>query len=268
MSASYQHLALAEVKPGMILSDVLLDKQGQVLLPQGAVLTAATIVLLLALALGLWLSTHGGWPILVLGMISLMCAVAYTGGPFPLAYHGLGDLFVLLFFGLFAVLGTAWVQVAQAVGKSLARTDIIAFSHGPVRITTPSDRWLLNLPPEWWLVAAAVGFQATTIIAVNNQRDLITDARVGKRTLAVRLGEAKARVYYGALHLATALCWWSAALWLGQRWLFRLHLLFGLIMALGFTGAVRLGREEADNRTLFIGILGGNIAWGIVDGGM
>lgn len=181
-----------------------------------AMLIATAIVLLAALAIGLGLATLGGWPILVLGIISLVCAIAYTGGPFPLAYHGLGDLFVLLFFGLFAVLGTAWVQVATVVGKGLAATPHFAFGSAKRQLTTAADQWILHLPPEWWLIAAGVGLQATTIIAVNNLRDRVTDERVGKRTLAVRLGDRGARVYYGLLHGAAALCWWTAALWLGQ----------------------------------------------------
>jgi 1,4-dihydroxy-2-naphthoate octaprenyltransferase len=142
-----------------------------------AMLAATAVVLALAFAVGLYLTTFGGWPILVLGCISLVCAVAYTAGPFPLAYVGLGDLFVLLFFGFFAVLGTLWVQQ-------------------PV--------W--PFPLLAWLVAATVGLQATAIIAVNNLRDIPTDARVGKRTLAVRLGDRLTRRYYLSLHVGAGGC--------------------------------------------------------------
>jgi len=120
---------------------------------------------------------------------------------------------------LFAVLGTVWVQVGKVVGPALALTDRFAFGRGKTQLTTTADQWIFCLPPEWWLIATAVGLQATTIIAVNNQRDINTDARVGKRTLAVRLGESRSRFYYGLLHLAAAACWWAAALWLGQAWL-------------------------------------------------
>ncbi len=143
-----------------------------------AMLIATGVVLTAALAVGLWLAQIGGWPVLLLGLISLICAVAYTGGPFPLAYIGLGDLFVLLFFGLFAVLGSAWVQVADG-----SRT----------------------LPPAWWCAAVGVGLQATAIIAVNNLRDIATDAPVGKRTVCVRLGDRASRWYYGALHAGAGL---------------------------------------------------------------
>jgi 1,4-dihydroxy-2-naphthoate octaprenyltransferase len=172
---------------------------------------AAGGVLLLALIVGLWLSERGGWPILVLGVVSLICALAYTGGPFPLAHHGLGDLFVFLFFGLFAVLGTAWVQVAPVLAKVWG----VPFAFDARMLT--SDHWWLRLPLEWWAVAAAIGCQATAIICVNNLRDIASDARVGKRTLAVRLGERGTRIYFGCLHLAATAGWMAAASW--RPWL-------------------------------------------------
>jgi 1,4-dihydroxy-2-naphthoate octaprenyltransferase len=156
-----------------------------------AMLVATGITLALALAVGLWLAVAGGWPVLVLGLISLACAVAYTAGPFPLAYVGLGDLFVLLFFGWFAVLGSAWVQVAPVAAKLIGT--------------------VCGLPLPWWLVASAVGLQAAAIIAVNNLRDLATDALAGKRTLCVRLGDRPSRMYYGVLHAAASLCLFIAA---------------------------------------------------------
>jgi len=172
-----------------------------------AMLIATGVVLTLAFLVGLYLTTFGGWPILVLGCISLVCAVAYTAGPFPLAYVGLGDLFVLLFFGFFAVLGSLWVQ---------------------------HPNW--PFAPMAWLIAAAVGLQATAIIAVNNLRDIATDVRVGKRTLAVRLGDRLTRSYYFALHLFAGACL-SAAWILGgpqHLWLAAaIALLGGAILAGG-----------------------------------
>ena len=150
-----------------------------------AMLGATAAVLLLALLLGLWLASIGGWPILVLGVVSLVCAVAYTGGPYPLAYLGLGDLFVLLFFGLFAVLGSAWIQVAGT--------------------SSP------HLPPAWWAVAVGIGLQAAAIICVNNLRDIATDAPAGKRTVCVRLGDRASRWYYLGLHAGAALAYLVAA---------------------------------------------------------
>ncbi len=128
----------------------------------------AALALGLALLGGLYLSTVGGWPILLLGVLSLVCAVAYTAGPFPLGYHGLGDLFVLLFFGLAAVIGTVWLQTGA-------------------------------LNPLAVYAGLGVGALATAILVVNNLRDRHTDARAGKRTLAVRFGARAARVEYSAL---------------------------------------------------------------------
>jgi 1,4-dihydroxy-2-naphthoate octaprenyltransferase len=111
----------------------------------------------LALLVGVYLAWVGGWPIVVIGLSSMLAAVAYTAGPYPLGYHGLGDLFVLVFFGFVAVMGTAFVQVGHVPGLA------------------------------WW-ASVPVGALATAVLVVNNLRDLATDARVGKRTLAVRLG--------------------------------------------------------------------------------
>ena len=127
------------------------------LIPPETVRNATYTVLGLALLLGIYLVWVGGIPVVIIGVASLVCAVAYTGGPFPLAYHGLGDLFVFLFFGLVAVGGSYWVQA-------------------------------LDFGPEVLLAGAGMGALNTAILVVNNLRDLETDARAGKRTLAVRLG--------------------------------------------------------------------------------
>jgi 1,4-dihydroxy-2-naphthoate octaprenyltransferase len=140
------------------------------LIPPEAVKRATFLVLGLALIPGLYLVWIGGMPILLVGLASLVCAVAYTGGPFPLAYHGLGDLFVFLFFGLVAVGGTFWVQA-------------------------------LSFGPEVLLAGAGMGALSTAILAVNNLRDLETDERAGKRTVAVRLGHAGTK--FELLFLAT-----------------------------------------------------------------
>ena len=124
---------------------------------------ATVVTLSLALLVGLYLINIGGWPIAAIGIASLTCAVAYTGGPFPLAYVGLGDLFVFLFFGLAAVAGTTFVQ-------------------------------LLYVPPEAWIAGASIGLLATAILVVNNLRDRETDAVANKRTLAVRFGSKAARI--------------------------------------------------------------------------
>lgn len=148
-----------------------------------AMLIGAAIALALAAGVGAWLASASGWQLWLIGLGSVVAALAYTLGPVPLAYVGLGDLFVLLFFGLAAVLGSAWVQA-------------------PV--------WPLSA--AWWWAATAVGLQATTLIAINNLRDIPTDARTGKRTLAVRLGDRTTRIYHLALHLLAGGAWLAAGL--------------------------------------------------------
>ena len=144
-----------------------------------AVALATAMTFGLAIASGLYLFSVAGWQILVLGLISVGCGIAYTGGPFPLAYVGLGDLFVLVFFGPVAVAGTYFVQ---------ARV------------------WSI----EAMLVAVPVGLLMTAILVVNNLRDRHTDAVAGKRTLAVRFGEEFTRVQYNVLVLGAHL--WLVAL--------------------------------------------------------
>lgn len=126
----------------------------------------------IASAFGLYLTWSAGWPIVAIGIASIIAGIAYTGGPWPLGYHGLGDLCVLAFFGFIAVCGTAYVQLGYV--PALA---------------------------AW--ASVPVGALATAILVVNNMRDMTTDARAGKRTLAVRLGRRAALVEY-VLLLAAA----------------------------------------------------------------
>jgi 1,4-dihydroxy-2-naphthoate octaprenyltransferase len=135
------------------------------------VLGAALLSFGLAVLVGLYLVWVGGWPIVAIGVASVLSGYAYTGGPFPLGYIGLGDLFVMVFFGFVAVCGTYYVQALSVPGVA-----------------------------AW--VSVPVGAIGTALIVVNNLRDADTDARVGKRTLAVRLGKPFARGEYAALLLA------------------------------------------------------------------
>lgn len=123
-----------------------------------------------AFLIGLILVWHGGWVILAIGILSLLFGYAYTGGPYPLAYNGLGDLFVMIFFGIVAVNGTYFLL-----------TDTVSY---PVFITSLS-----------------CGALATNILVVNNLRDSETDARVGKRTLGVMFGDGFLRLEYTVLLL-------------------------------------------------------------------
>jgi 1,4-dihydroxy-2-naphthoate polyprenyltransferase len=130
-----------------------------------AVRRAMILVLAAAMLPGAYLVAVAGWPIVWIGLASIACAVLYTGGPYPLAYHGLGDVFVFVFFGLVAVGGTYYVQA-------------------------------LSWTPDALLAGAGLGALSTALLVVNNLRDIETDARAGKRTLAVRLGRAGTRVEY------------------------------------------------------------------------
>lgn len=128
--------------------------------------------------LGLYLVAIGGWPILLIGVLSLLFAWAYTGGPFPIAYSGLGDVFVFIFFGLVAVGGTFYVQA-------------------------------LSLPFPVLVAAAAPGAFSVCILLVNNIRDIDTDRKVGKMTLPARIGATAARALYVTLTvLAYAVPFW------------------------------------------------------------
>lgn len=143
-------------------------------LPPRRVLAAVGVTFAIATAAGLYLAAVAGWPVVVIGVASLACGIAYTGGPWPLSYVGIADLFVFVFFGLVAVGGTYFVL---AGGLSLS-----AIYGG-----------------------AVLGFLATAVLAVNNLRDRSGDGRVGKRTLAVRYGEAFARNQYMVLVTCAAL---------------------------------------------------------------
>jgi 1,4-dihydroxy-2-naphthoate octaprenyltransferase len=160
------------------------------LISHRAVLIATGVALALATATGLVLVARGGWPLLLLGVAAVTCAVAYTGGPFPIGYLGLGEVFVFLFFGLVAVTGTSWVQTLDLTPLALAAA----------------------VPPG----ALAVG-----ILIVNNLRDLPTDAVAGKRTVAVRIGPERTRIEYGAMlaiAAASPIAFWLAG-WLDWWWI-------------------------------------------------
>jgi 1,4-dihydroxy-2-naphthoate octaprenyltransferase len=135
------------------------------------VLVATWVAFAVAVAAGIYLATVAGVVILIVGAASILAGVLYTGGPRPYGYEGLGELFVFLFFGLVAVNGSYYVQ--------LERLDWLPFG-----------------------LSLAVGFLATAILVVNNVRDLETDRRAGKMTLAVRLGRPRTRSLYALLIVA------------------------------------------------------------------
>jgi 1,4-dihydroxy-2-naphthoate octaprenyltransferase len=124
-----------------------------------------------AAATGVYLTAVAGWPVIAIGVASILAGIAYTGGPYPLGYHGLGDVFVFAFFGVVAVCGTTFVQ----------RGDVPALAIGS---------------------SLAVGAVSTAILVVNNLRDRAEDTVTGKRTLAVRFGRRAAVAEYGLLLVA------------------------------------------------------------------
>jgi 1,4-dihydroxy-2-naphthoate octaprenyltransferase len=201
-----------------------------------AVMRGGAVCLAMAVLLSVPLVLHGGWPIVVIGLFSLFFAYAYTGGPFPLAYLGLGEIFVVLFFGIIAVAGTFYLNT-------------LAWS------------W------ESVLAGLQIGLHASVLLAVNNLRDIESDHAAGKRTLAARFGLTFARRENAALVMAPfvlgiawlplgylwafllplmtlPLAWWLARACLAaapdrsvNRLLAQaaaLHTAFGLLLALGF----------------------------------
>ena len=205
------------------------------LIPPDTVRTAMIAVFGLAGLVGLYLVFAGGWPILVIGVLSIAAGVLYTGGPYPLAYHGLGDPFVFVFFGLVAVCGTAFLHTGA-------------------------------VPPVAWYAALPVAMIVTAIIVVNNLRDIDTDRLARKHTLAVLVGRRATQVEYAILlALAYLLLPLGPLLGLTSGWVLlplltlplavslaravfgeqgrplnralagtgRLHLLFGVLLAVG-----------------------------------
>jgi len=138
------------------------------LLSEAQMMRALALCLGAAFASGLALTAVAGWPILAIGVAGMVSAVAYTGGPYPLGYHGLGDLFVLLFFGWAAVAGTTFAQTGT--------WEPLAFG-----------------------VGTALGCFGMAVLTVNNLRDFEGDRQVGKRTLVVRLGRERGLQYHAML---------------------------------------------------------------------
>src|SRR5579875_1917573 len=142
---------------------------------------ASAITFATAIGLGFYLVIVGGWPIVAIGLAAVASGIAYTGGPWPLGYHGLGDLFVFIFFGVVAVVGTFYLQAGMVNNAAI----------------------MASMP---------VAMLVTAILVVNNLRDIDTDRRAGKRTLAVRLGRGATRLQYSILVLGAYLI--AAAMWL------------------------------------------------------
>ena len=163
------------------------------LLAPRTVMTGGAACLALAVALSIPLVLHGGWPIVVIGIFSLFFAYAYTGGPFPLAYLGLGEIFVVLFFGIIAVAGTFYLNTLELSSAAV-------------------------------LAGLQIGLHSSVLLAVNNLRDIDSDRAANKRTLAARFGLTFARRENAVLDMAPfvlGIAW----LPLGYLWAFLLPLM-------------------------------------------
>jgi 1,4-dihydroxy-2-naphthoate polyprenyltransferase len=145
------------------------------LVPPRQVLVATYVAFGLAVLAGAYLIATAGWELLLVGAASILAGVLYTGGPRPYGYEGLGEVFVFLFFGVVAVTGSYFAQVE-------------------------------DLTWEAFVLAVPVGLLASAILVVNNVRDLETDRRAGKRTLAVRLGRPRARTLYAVMVYGAFVC--------------------------------------------------------------
>ena len=140
-------------------------------LPANQVRKGAALSFGLAFALGCYLIAIGGWPILAVGVASIIAGFAYSSGPRPIAYTGYGELFVWIFFGLVAVSGSHYLQTGE-----ISQTAVLA--------------------------GALIGSPAAAVLVVNNYRDLENDAQVGRRTVAVRFGRSVSRLEFAVLMLA------------------------------------------------------------------
>ena len=173
------------------------------LLSAETVMRAAWVCLFGAAACGIPLVYRCGWPMLIVGLASIAAAYLYTGGPYPLAYHGLGELFVMIFFGFVAVGGTFYAHSLQLTRSAL-------------------------------LAGFAAGALATVLLVINNLRDADNDRRSNKRTLAVRFGDrfARAEIVFFALSPFVAIAWLA---WLRSEYGFLLTLaaipLAGMLIA-------------------------------------
>jgi 1,4-dihydroxy-2-naphthoate polyprenyltransferase len=185
------------------------------LVPPRQVLVATYVSFGVAVLCGVYLVYLAGPILLAIGAASILAGVLYTGGPRPYGYEGLGEVFVFLFFGIVAVTGSYYVQAEEVT-------------------------W------EAFVLAVPVGLLASSILVVNNVRDLESDRRAGKRTLAVRLGRERARTLYGLMvygaFVTAPAPWVAGAL---SAWL-----LLPLVLLPAAVGLVRLVRRHSDGPTL------------------
>jgi 1,4-dihydroxy-2-naphthoate octaprenyltransferase len=205
----------------------------------GAVKRAAVLAGFIAAVAGFIIAATTSWWLLVVGVFALVAGWTYTGGPKPYGYLGLGEVFVFVFFGLVATVGTVFAIVE-------------------------------SVPVVAWPAAAAVGLLACALLVVNNLRDIPTDREVGKRTLAVRLGVARTRYLYVACVFGAILLGVLCALWRPAA----LFIIAGVPAALGPARAV-LGGASGRELIPVLGmtgraqlVLGGLLAAGLAVSGL
>ena len=185
------------------------------LVPPRQVLIATYVTFGLAVLVGIYLIVVAGWQLLIVGVASILAGIAYTGGPKPYGYEGLGEVFVFLFFGVVAVAGSYFVQAGHLDWQAFA-------------------------------LAVPVGLLAAGILVVNNVRDIDSDRRAGKRTLAVRLGREPTRTMFSTVIYLAYVC--TPITWLWGRataWV----LLPVLTVPLA-AGVVRIVRSRSDGPSL------------------
>jgi 1,4-dihydroxy-2-naphthoate polyprenyltransferase len=191
------------------------------LLPPRRVLVGTWVAFGVAVAAGAYLIAIAGWELLAVGAASILAGVLYTGGPRPYGYEGLGEVFVFLFFGIVAVVGSYFVQTERL-------------------------RW------EAFALAVPIGLLAAAILVVNNIRDIESDRRAGKRTLAVKLGRPRARILYasclGLAFVAPVAIWAAGGL---SAWL-----LLALLAAPLAVPLVRTVAERTDGPSLNAALAG------------
>ena len=200
------------------------ERHGPLRVTQAGLLTPAKmkrgmwIIFGLSALFGLYLAFLHGWLVIVLGLAAIVSAITYTGGPFPLGYYGLGDLFVFIFFGLMCVAGTYYVQTGSVSAAA------------------------------WWM-SVPIGLIITDILVVNNLRDLDNDRSAGKRTLAVLVGERWTRIQYISL-MIVAFILLPVLIWHGTLPVFTLLAWLSLPLAWKSTQLVLTQRGRPLNAAL------------------
>ena len=195
------------------------------LLSASVVMRAAYVCFGLAVLCGVPLIVRGGWPIVIIGVVSILAAYAYTGGPYPLAYNGLGELFVMIFFGFVAVGGSYYVQT-------------------------------LTIDNAVIIAGFAAGSLACVLLVINNLRDIESDETSNKKTMAVRLGDGFARFEVGFFALAPFIAVMFVAQFRGRDWM--LLPLADAFLALALINRVKSSNGRELNRGL---ALAGAMQW-------